>query len=98
MRPLAYESGQCKVANGPGQCLDGACRSPSQSQCNATVLMNVNVVLTAEICWNGIDDNEDGLIDREDPACWVCGDGYLDNEDYWIHLATHSPCTAGSPG
>lgn len=62
MRPLAYLTGQCRVANGPNQCLDGACKTAGQSQCNATVLISVNAKLTAEICWNGIDDNGRSLI------------------------------------
>ena len=29
---------------------------------------------------SGIDNDQNGLIDKDDPACWFCGDGYLDNQ------------------
>jgi hypothetical protein len=37
---------------------------------------------TAEACSNGIDDNCDGLIDTQDPACLICTD--LDGDGYSI--------------
>ncbi len=36
------------------------------------------VIDDPEICGNGIDDDGDGLIDNDDPACQVCGDGDID--------------------
>jgi len=32
----------------------------------------------AEICDDGIDNDEDGLVDNDDPDCQVCGDGDVD--------------------
>ena len=29
---------------------------------------------------SGIDDDGNGLIDKQDPACWFCGDGVVDND------------------
>jgi cysteine-rich repeat protein len=41
-----------------------------------------NVVLTAEICNDGLDNDGDGQIDKADPDCVICGDGFLDpNEE-----------------
>jgi cysteine-rich repeat protein len=31
-----------------------------------------------EDCDNGLDDDVDGLIDKDDPDCWICGDGIVD--------------------
>lgn len=42
------------------------------------ILGGVNTILTAEICDDGIDNDEDGLVDQNDPDCQVCGDGDLD--------------------
>ena len=36
-----------------------------------------SIVLT-EICNNGEDDDADGLVDQDDPDCWICGDGIED--------------------
>ncbi|GAX76820.1 hypothetical protein CEUSTIGMA_g4266.t1, partial [Chlamydomonas eustigma] len=67
-RVLAYLSGQCTIVNGPN------------TSCNATVLCNVNTYLSAELCYDGWDNDGNGLVDKNDPACWFCGDGYLDNQ------------------
>ena len=32
-------------------------------------------------CFNKRDDDGDGLIDKADPDCWVCGDGVLDDDE-----------------
>ncbi|KAL6761733.1 hypothetical protein V8C86DRAFT_2530731 [Haematococcus lacustris] len=56
----------CPVANGPSQ------------DCLATVLCNQHTFLSAEICGNGIDDDGNGLVDKDDEACWRCGDGNID--------------------
>ncbi|GFH08829.1 uncharacterized protein HaLaN_03860 [Haematococcus lacustris] len=51
----------CPVANGPSQ------------DCLATVLCNQHTFLSAEICGNGIDDDGNGLVDKDDEACWrIC--------------------------
>ena len=34
-----------------------------------------------EICGNGIDDDFDGLVDKNDPDCEICGDGFLDPQE-----------------
>ncbi|GAX78460.1 hypothetical protein CEUSTIGMA_g5899.t1, partial [Chlamydomonas eustigma] len=67
-RVLAYLAGRCSVVTGP------------LTNCQATVLCNVNTYLTAELCYDGWDNNHNGLVDKEDPGCWFCGDGYLDNQ------------------
>jgi hypothetical protein len=46
------------------------------------MLCNQATVLTSELCYNGIDDDGNGLTDKADPGCWHCGDGVLDpNEE-----------------
>ena len=42
----------CTVVNGQYQ------------NCNATVLCNINTLLSAENCYNGLDDDGNGLVDR----------------------------------
>ncbi|KAG2437447.1 hypothetical protein HXX76_006097 [Chlamydomonas incerta] len=69
LRVLAYQARMCPVAYGKLQ------------QCRASVLCNRNTILTAENCWNGVDDDWDGLIDKADPDCWRCGDGVLDPDE-----------------
>lgn len=69
-RVLAYQTGHCTVTNGPS------------TNCRASLLANINTVLTAEDCYNGIDDDGNGYIDKDDPACWRCGDGYIDNQPH----------------
>lgn len=51
---------------------------------------NPFVVTTVEICNNGIDDDEDGLIDGEDPDCFgveICNNGIDDDGDGSIDQA-----------
>jgi cysteine-rich repeat protein len=43
-----------------------------------TLEPTVPVPVPRENCFNGVDDDGDGLIDNDDPNCWVCGDGNLD--------------------
>jgi len=35
-------------------------------------------IITPENCSDGIDNDGDGLIDKNDPDCLICGDGFLD--------------------
>ena len=52
---LAYSTGDgCTRTNGPTQ------------SCQASLLLNFNTVLSAEICYDGIDNDGDGLIDKQD--------------------------------
>lgn len=44
----------------------------------AAALGGAQVVITNEVCNNGIDDDNDGLTDESDPDCQVCGDGNID--------------------
>lgn len=37
---------------------------------------------TAEVCNNGIDDDGDGAIDSDDPDCFVCSEGLLNNPGF----------------
>lgn len=54
---LAYSTADgCTVTNGPTQ------------SCKASMLLNFNTVLSAEICYDGIDNDGNGLIDKQDPA------------------------------
>ncbi|GLC48176.1 hypothetical protein PLESTB_000067600 [Pleodorina starrii] len=70
MRVVVYQTGYCPVPFGPNQ------------NCRATVLCNVNTVLTYENCWDSRDNNGDSRVDKDDPACWRCGDGVVDpNEE-----------------
>ena len=45
---------------------------------HAVILGGAQVVLTAEVCNDGIDNDGDGLVDNNDPDCHVCGDGNID--------------------
>ena len=40
--------------------------------------ISTTIVLLQEDCDNGLDDDNDTLIDAEDDDCWVCGDGDVD--------------------
>jgi hypothetical protein len=62
-RVLTYKAGNCPTPNGEG------------TNCMATVISNIHARLTAEVCYDGIDNDANGLIDKADPACWMCGDG-----------------------
>ncbi len=64
-RPLAYwdSANTCSAVNGPN------------TSCRVVILGNVHTYLTAENCYNGVDDDGNGLIDKADPGCWRCGDG-----------------------
>jgi len=42
------------------------------------ILGGLGVVLTAELCNDGRDNDGDGHADGSDQDCWVCGDGDLD--------------------
>ncbi|EFJ49171.1 hypothetical protein VOLCADRAFT_90034 [Volvox carteri f. nagariensis] len=66
MRVMAYQTGFCPVTSGPNQ------------DCRATVLCNTKTILTAENCYDKIDNDNDGLIDKQDPDCWRCGDFVVD--------------------
>ena len=44
----------------------------------AVIGITAEARVTTEICDDGIDNDGDGLIDREDPDCLICGDGILD--------------------
>lgn len=45
------------------------------------ILGGRDVVLTAEDCSDNLDNDGDGLIDKEDPDCYHCGDGILDPDE-----------------
>lgn len=72
----------CTDSDGDGYSVDGdACGLVDCDDINPGI--NPGAI---EACSNGIDDNCDGLIDSEDPACLICtdldGDGYsLDGGD-----------------
>ena len=42
------------------------------------MLGGANTILTAEICDNGVDDDDDDAIDLEDTDCQYCGNGVID--------------------
>ncbi len=66
LRVLAYITGYCPTPYGPN------------TYCAASVLQADRAVLTAENCFDGIDNDADGLVDKADPDCWRCGDGVVD--------------------
>ncbi|GIL84041.1 hypothetical protein Vretifemale_12752, partial [Volvox reticuliferus] len=39
---------------------------------------NNQALLTSEDCYNGVDDDKDGAVDKEDADCQRCGDGIID--------------------
>jgi cysteine-rich repeat protein len=45
------------------------------------ILGGARVILTAEVCTDGLDNDGDGLTDREDPDCQICGDGVRDPKE-----------------
>ncbi|KAG2450459.1 hypothetical protein HYH02_004961 [Chlamydomonas schloesseri] len=69
LRVLATQARLCPEPYGPKQ------------NCRATVLCNQNTILTAENCYDGIDNDGDGLIDRADSDCWRCGNGITDPDE-----------------
>jgi hypothetical protein len=105
-------------------CLDGACLStctdgdgdgysPQGGNCGLIDCDDTNPQVNPgeeENCENGIDDNCDGLIDGEDPACIICtdndGDGYAvegglcglvdcDDENYFVNPGAEEVCDNG---
>ncbi|KAG2494696.1 hypothetical protein HYH03_007212 [Edaphochlamys debaryana] len=76
MVPLAYKEGNCPV---PWTYWNNATQSWVVQDCKATHLVSYNTCLksTSEICTNGIDDNDNLLVDFDDPECWRCGDGLI---------------------
>ncbi|GFR45633.1 hypothetical protein Agub_g7041, partial [Astrephomene gubernaculifera] len=58
LQVLAYRGNECPAAAGPNQ------------DCKATLLCDIRTVLTAENCYDGVDNDGDGLTDNEDPDCW----------------------------
>lgn len=42
------------------------------------VFVKTGSLTLSEQCDNLVDDDGDGLVDGEDPDCWVCGDGDVD--------------------
>lgn len=86
-----------------GVCFDGCvtdadCRSSYMCQ---PVFNGMACVPKYEICDNGIDDNDNGLIDCQDPACppcEVCGNGIDDNWDGRIDCEDSLVCAQADPG
>ncbi|GIL59264.1 hypothetical protein Vafri_14183 [Volvox africanus] len=66
LRVVAHVPDSCPVPQGKYQ------------NCHATVLCNIQALLTSEDCYNGVDDDNDGSIDKEDDDCKRCGDGTID--------------------
>lgn len=64
--PVACGNG---ILEAPEECDDG--NTVSGDGCS-------NLCRLEEVCGDGIDNNQDGFIDNQDPACQVCGDGDLD--------------------
>ena len=70
----------CLMACGDPKPGDSAVTAPTTTPPTAPTLGTV-----VEVCGNGLDDDENGLTDCDDPACFgnscpeVCGDG-LDND------------------
>ncbi|GLC33698.1 hypothetical protein PLESTB_000105300 [Pleodorina starrii] len=62
MRVVVHQTGYCPVPHGPNQ------------NCRATVLCNVNTVLSYESCWD-VNGTKATTADR---ACWRCGDSQVD--------------------
>ena len=44
----------------------------------AVIAITAEARVTTEICDDGRDNDGDGLVDRDDPDCLICGDGILD--------------------
>ncbi|EFJ47958.1 hypothetical protein VOLCADRAFT_91480 [Volvox carteri f. nagariensis] len=63
LRVVAYQTGMCPTPQGKNQ------------DCQATVLCNTKATLTAENCYDGVDNDGDTWVDKEDPDCERCGDG-----------------------
>ncbi|KAG2494691.1 hypothetical protein HYH03_007207 [Edaphochlamys debaryana] len=76
MLPLAYKEGNCPV---PWTYWNNVTQSWVVQDCKVTHLVSYNTCLrpTSEICTNGIDDNDNLLVDHDDPECWRCGDGLI---------------------
>ncbi len=45
------------------------------------VLCNTKTILSLENCYDGLDNDGDMLIDKFDPDCWRCGDGFKDLDE-----------------
>jgi cysteine-rich repeat protein len=45
------------------------------------MLGGTSVVLSGELCTDGKDNDGDGRVDRADPDCQVCGDGFKDPDE-----------------
>ncbi|GIL96935.1 hypothetical protein Vretimale_2657 [Volvox reticuliferus] len=67
MQVLSFKLGSCPRPSGPHQ------------NCEAFVLCSKRAKLTSsENCYDGVDNDADGAIDKADPECWRCGDGVVD--------------------
>ncbi|GLI60146.1 hypothetical protein VaNZ11_002181, partial [Volvox africanus] len=69
LRVVAHVPDSCPVPQGKYQ------------NCHATVLCNTQALLTSENCYNGVDDDSDGAIDKDDEDCKRCGDGTIDSNE-----------------
>ena len=70
-RPTSPQAGFC-----PQPYTDGT--TGRKQDCRAAVLANQYTVLSAEICSDDLDNDGDGLTDKDDPDCWRCGDSITD--------------------
>lgn len=53
---------------------------PSSSENGQAVILGGGF-LSSEICDDLLDNDEDGLVDKADPDCFICGDGILDPDE-----------------
>ncbi|KAG2489048.1 hypothetical protein HYH03_012485 [Edaphochlamys debaryana] len=72
LRVVAYKTGECEIDIKTGMPLFGL-----KTNCNATIMCNPITMLTAENCYDGIDNDGDGKIDYLDMDCVRCGDGIV---------------------
>ncbi|GIM08142.1 hypothetical protein Vretimale_12181 [Volvox reticuliferus] len=69
LRVVSARPGHCPVPQGRNQ------------DCQATLLCNTRTLLTSENCYDGVDNDMDGLVDKADPDCQRCGDETTDPEE-----------------
>ena len=85
-----------------GLCVDG-CMSDADCRVGygcSFVYNGLACVPKVEDCFNGIDDNDNGLVDCQDPVCppcEICGNGLDDNSDGMIDCEDSLVCAQSDP-